>query len=308
MLRGVKYYRRPDTIADAVALVQSNPNSAYLGGGAWIVAQGDPSLEMVVDLQDLGIGAIETTMQQQALQRQAGLAADAQSPATLEIRIGAMASLQALIEHPDIASLADGLLARAAGYVQSRSLREQGTVGGTLITAGPADPLTTALLVLDAEVYYADPVIHKAPFMSFVAFRDRLIRTQVLLTEVRLQRPSGRCAAAFEVVGRSPKDKPIVCAAAYLEVNEGLPSAIRLAVGGAHTQPVRLHKTEHILRGQLLSQSGLDAALAPSLAELDPPSDFRGSAEYRLAMAQVLARRAVFAAWQVARRPGHRAE
>ena len=290
MLRGVKHSRRPDAIGDAVALVQSNPHAAYLGGGAWIVAQGDPSLQMVVDLQDLGIGAIETRLLEQS--------------SAMEVSIGAMATLQTLIDHPDTGSLADGLLARAAGYVQSRTLREQGTVGGALMTAGFEDPLTTALLVLDTEIYYADPVLHKAPFMSFVAYRDRLIHSRVLLTEVRVRQPSGRSAAAFEVVGRSPKDKPIVCAAAYLEVSEGLPSAVRLAVGGAHTQPVRLHKTEHILRGQLLTGDRIDNALAPSLADLAPPADFRGSADYRLSMAQVLARRAVSAAWQAARRRG----
>ncbi len=285
MLRNVKHYRRPAEIGDAVALVQSNPNAAYLGGGTWTVARGDPTLEMVVDLQDLGIGAIEATLE--------------------EIRIGAMTTLQALIDHPDAGQVADGLLAQAAGYVQSRGLREQGTVGGTLITAGPADPLTTALLVLDTEILYADPIIHKAPFMSFVAYRDRLINTRVLLTELHIRRPSGRGAAAFEVVGRSPKDKPIVCAAAYLEMSEGLPSLVRVAVGGAHSQPTRLHKTEHLLRGQLLSRERLEQALQPSLAELAPVPDFRGSAEYRLAMAEVLVRRAVMAAWQAARRIGY---
>ncbi len=285
MLRNVKHYRRPAEIGDAVALVQSNPNAVYLGGGTWTVAQGDPTLEMVVDLQDLGIGAIEATLE--------------------EVRIGAMTTLQTLIDDPDTGQMADGLLARAAGYVQSRGLREQGTIGGTLITAGPADPLTTALLVLDAEILYADPIVHKAPFMSFVAYRDRLINTRVLLTELHIRRPVGRSAAAFEVVGRSPKDKPIVCAAAYLEMSEGLPSMVRVAVGGAHSQPARLHKTEHLLRGQLLSRERLEQALQPSLAELVPVADFRGSAEYRLAMAAVLARRAVMAAWQAARRTGY---
>ena len=167
MLRNVKYYHRPGTIDDAVALVQTSPNAVYLAGGAWIVAQGNPQLETVVDLQDLGIGAIEATLE--------------------EIRIGAMTSLQALIDHPDVAALAGGLLARATGYVQSRNLREQGTVGGALISAGPADPLTTALLVLDVEISYADPTIHRAPFMSFVAYRDRLINTRVLLTRAPCQ-------------------------------------------------------------------------------------------------------------------------
>ena len=282
MLRNLKHYKRPTKIEDAVALVQSTANAVYLGGGAWTVAQGDPSLEFVVDLQDLGLDYVEATL--------------------AEIKIGATASLQALIDHPDAAVLASGLLGRAAGYVQSRNLREQGSVGGTLIVADAAEPLTTALLVLDAEIRYADPVVHKAPFMSFVAYRDRLIKTRALITELRVQRPPAKSAAGFEVVGRSPKDKPIVCAAAYVEVDEGLPNVIRVAVGGAHGQPVRLHKTEHILSGQFLTSDKVMQALAPALADLSPVPDFRGSAEYRLAMAGVLARRAIVGAWQAARR------
>lgn len=282
MLRNLRHYHRPEKVEDAVTLVQTNPNAAYLGGGAWLVAQGDPGLETVVDLQDLGLDFVDATLE--------------------EVRIGAMASLQAVIDHPDTAALADGLLALSASYVQSRNLREQGTVGGTLITAGPADSLTTALLVLDVETFYADPVVHRAPFMSFVAYRERLIKTRVLLTELRIKRPPARSASMLEVVGRSPRDKPIVCAAAYVTVSEGLPDAVRVAVGGAHLRPIRLHKTEHILRGQLIGPERVTEALAPSLAELEPVGDFRGSAEYRLAMAEVLARRALVNAWEQARR------
>ncbi|MCJ7551710.1 MAG: FAD binding domain-containing protein [Anaerolineae bacterium] len=282
MLRNLKHYKRPTKIEDAVALVHSNANAVYLGGGAWTVAQGDPSLEFVVDLQDLGLGYVKATL--------------------AEIQIGATASLQALIDHPDAGALANGLLARAAGYVQSRNLREQGSVGGTLIVADAAEPLTTALLVLDAEIRYADPVVHKAPFMSFVAYRDRLIKTRALITELRVQRPPARSATGFEVVGRSPRDKPIVCAAAYVEVEEGLPNVVRVAVGGAHAQPIRLHKTEHLLSGQFLTSDKVTQAVAPALVDLLPVADFRGSAEYRLSMAGVLARRAIMGAWQAARR------
>lgn len=282
MLRNVKEVKRPTTIEDAVALVQTNTHAAYLGGGAWTVAQGDPTLELVVDLQKLALNFIDATIE--------------------DIRFGMMTTLQQIIDHPDASTLAGGLLAQAAGFVQSRSLREQGTLGGALMVAGPADPLTTALLVLDAEVHYADPTIHKAPFMSFVAYRDRLIKTRVLLTELHVRRPPGRSATAFEVVGRSPKDKPIVCAAAYVAVEEGLASVVQVAVGGAAPQPVRLHKTEHVLRGQLLGRDRVQSALPRALDELEPPADFRGSAEYRYEMAGVLARRAILRAWESARR------
>lgn len=282
MLRNVKTYKRAKDIDEAVALVQSNPHAVYIGGGAWTVAQGDPHLEMVVDLQAAGLNILDSNI--------AG------------VQIGATVTLQAIIDHPDAGTLADGILARAAGYTQSRHLREQGTLGGTLIVAGPADPLTTALLVLDTDILYADPTVHTAPFTSFVAYRDRLIKTRVLITAVRIKRPPARSAAAFEVVGRSPQDKPIVCAAAYVAVDEGLPTEIRLAVGGAEAKPARLYKTEHLLKGQLLTREKVAGALPVSLAELKPGGDFRGSAEYRLEMAQVLLRRAVMEAWEKARR------
>ena len=58
MLRNVKTYHKPTTVDEAVMLVQSNPHATYLGGGAWIVAQGDPTLEVLVDLQHVGLGEI----------------------------------------------------------------------------------------------------------------------------------------------------------------------------------------------------------------------------------------------------------
>jgi len=282
MLRNVKNYWRPTSIEEAVAMVQSNANAAYIGGGAWTVAQGDATLETIVDLQDAGLGMLESNQE--------------------SVRIGATVTLQSIVDHPDAGTLASGILATAASFTQSRNLREQGTLGGTLIVAGPADPLTTALLVLDANILYADPTIHTAPFISFVAYRDRLLKTRVLLTEVRVKRPPSRSAAAFEVVGRSPKDKPIVCAVAYVEVEEGLSVTVRVAVGGAHATPVRLHKTEHLLKGQLLSQAKIEYAMEPSLVELHPVADYRGSEAYRLEMAKVLARRAILGAWEKARR------
>lgn len=284
MLRNVKTYVRPTSIEDAVTFVQSTPNAVYLGGGAWTVAQGNAEIEAVADLQALPLANIDGNLE--------GLS------------LGAMVRVQQLIDHKDACTIADGILAQAALLTQSRTLREQGTLGGTLMVAGKADPLTTVLLVLDTTVSYADPAIHTAPFTSFVAYRDRLIKTRVLLTGLYMTRPSPRSSSAFEVVGRSPRDKPIVCAATTITVEEGLPTIVNIAVGGVDEKPVRLYKTEHLLRGQLLTEDLLTAALTPALQELSPDSDFRGSGQYRLAMAKVLVCRAVLGAWDKARRPG----
>ena len=281
-MRNVRNYVRPESVEDAVTFVQSTPNAVYLGGGAWTVAQGDSAIEAVVDLQGLGLDGIEGGLE--------------------DLQIGSMVRLQQLIDHADAGTVADGILAKAARFTQSRTLREQGTLGGTLMTGGSADPLTTALLVLDTALSYADPVPHTAPFSSFVAYRDRLTKTKVLLTGLSIKRPAPRSSSAFEVVGRSPRDKPIVCAAATVTVDEGLPVVLCIAVGGADIRPVRLYKTEHILRGQLLNEDRVAEACESALQELHPAGDYRGSVEYRLAMTKVLVRRAVFTAWEKARR------
>ena len=284
MLRNVKTYVRPTSIEDAVTFVQSTPNAVYLGGGAWTVAQGSTEIEAVADLQALPLANIDGTLE--------GLS------------LGAMVRVQQLIDHEDAGTIADGILAQAARFTQSRTLREQGTLGGTLMVGGKADPLTAVLLVLDTTVSYADPATHTAPFTSFVAYRDRLIKARVLLTGLHMNRPSPRTSSVFDVVGRSPRDKPIVCAATTITVEEGLPTMVNIAVGGVDEKPVRLYKTEHMLRGQLLTEDMVTAALLPVLQELNPDSDFRGSGEYRLAMAKVLVCRVVLAAWNKARRSG----
>lgn len=281
MLRQLKHYERPQTIEEAVALAQSNTAAQYLGGGAWIVAKGDPTLTTVIDLQGLGLNTITGELEQ--------------------IRIGATATLQALIEHPDTAAFGEGVLVKAARLTQSRNLREQGTLGGTLIVAGSADPLTTVFSVCDADLVYADPAVHVAPFTSFVAYRDRLIKVKALLTELRLKRLPPRSAVTYHTVGRSPMDKPIVGAAAFIHVDEGLATEVRLAVGGLAPLPVRLTKAEVLLRGQLLDETRIKAALDAALDGMESLSDYRGSSEYRLAMARVLGRRALLEAWQKAR-------
>jgi len=89
MLRNVKQYLRPTTIEEAVTLAQTNPHACYLGGGAWVVAQGDPQLETVVDLQGLGLDKIESDVE--------------------GVRLGARVTLQQLLEEAAVSELADGL-------------------------------------------------------------------------------------------------------------------------------------------------------------------------------------------------------
>ena len=78
--------------------------------------------------------------------------------------------------------------------------------------------------------------------------------------------------------------------------------AVRLAVAGGGSAPVRMGAVERSLAGQRLTTDRLESVAALVEAAVSPQADFRGSAEYRRSMAGVLARRALAEAAGLAKR------
>ena len=66
---------------------------------------------------------------------------------------------------------------------------------------------------------------------------------------------------------------------------------MRIGLGGAGPLPMRAARVEQALEGQSLDRASIEKAA--TAADLDPPSDFLGSREYRREMAAVLLERAV---------------
>ena len=111
--------------------------------------------------------------------------------------------------------------------------------------------------------------------------------------------PPGRLTGyALADVARTPADAPIVVAGAMICVAYGRCTHVRLALGGVAPHPVCLPEVEALLVDQLLTSEVIAAAAARAAELVQPTGDFRGSAEYRKAMAGVLAERALQQAWQ----------
>lgn len=94
-------------------------------------------------------------------------------------------------------------------------------------------------------------------------------------------------------VGRTPADEPIVAAVAAVEVTDGVVSQARVALTGVWPKPVGLARAPGKLIGGPLTQEQIQAVAAEVEGEVEPEGDFRGSKEYRRAMAAVLTRRAL---------------
>lgn len=237
-LWNVTEYHRPRRIEEALQLLsRRSPRTVALAGGTRLVGQAPDWVEAVVDLRFLGLSYMKYEED--------------------TLHLGAMTTLQELVDAPYALRLAGGILHEGAQRAAGRNLRHQSTLGGTVAAGAGNDPLLTVLLALKAELVLWTTAKVRAYLSDYLAQRQGLI--------IELRVPLGEAMrGAYEQVGRTPRDQPIVCAAAVSG-----PEGLRVAVGGLGPRPV----------------------LAEELAGLAPPSDFLASGAYRRQMAEVLVKR-----------------
>lgn len=286
----VKEYHRSETLAEALELL-ARPGviSAPLAGGTTLVPRlvaASNEIEAVVDLRRLGLDFIKLEGE--------------------ILRLGATATLADVAEEDVCHRVAGGLLSRAARLNAVVNVRNATTVGGLVVEGDPTSELLLALLALDAEVVVRTAG-GGAQSLKLAAFpgapTDALTggpsagSGRGLLTEVLLLVPRGRVGAGLARVGRTPHDRPIVAAAAVVVREGDVAARVGLAMSGVAGTPLRLDGVEEALAGQALTDEALEQALDGLAERLRPPSDFRGSVEYRQAMAPILARRALREAW-----------
>ncbi len=174
-------------------------------------------------------------------------------------RIGATTRLQDLVD----SSLVPLVLRDLARREAPNTIRNAATVGGTIGTSDPESELLAGLLALDAVVTLARAGSTTEHTLDEI-LDNPILLNGAIMTSVSI--PSNGLAAA-DRTGRTPMDRPIVMAVAH-RAHDG---AVRLAMTGVAAHPVVVDP------GQI--------------GALDPPSDFRGSTDYRRKLAEVLADR-----------------
>jgi len=259
---------KPTTIAEAVKLIQQ-PNTVALAGGTSLIASKRRDVNAVVDLSALGLVYIKE--------------------ANGAIALGATTTLAMLAESPMLRALANGIVAQAAHRSAASIRRNQATVAGTLISE-PDGVLAVALLALDAQVTVVQKESRLVTLDDFLLNREHLL-THALVTELSVPMKNPR--ASLQTVARTPSDKPIVSVVASARMENGIAHEVRLALGGVAETAVRAVTAENTLAGKAWSDAMIENAARTAAAGLSPHSDYRGSAEYRQEMAQVLLRRAL---------------
>jgi aerobic carbon-monoxide dehydrogenase medium subunit len=287
MLLNLREYHRPGDAEDVQRvlelLARRDVRTMLLAGGDALVGAADPTVEAVVDLQALA--ALDF------------ISANVDTPV---LRVGAMTTRTALTQYLERETdwSQYRVVAESARRWSGSVQRNRATVGGAIATAASDDPLVVALLACNAQVTLVTrPDPRSLSLAEFLPARAVLLTESTLIVEVSV--PLDRKATwALASVARTPSDAPIVIAVAMLAQEHGRCAAARVALGGVAEMPIVLPEIEAAVVGKIASPDLFAEAGNRAASLVQPSGDFRGSAEYRRAMAGVLTERALNMAWR----------
>lgn len=264
---------RPETIEQALSLLKE-PGTVALAGGTELIASRRREVRALVDLTGLGLAYIRDEKG--------------------AVAIGAMTTLGEVAESPILRAAANGVIARAAHRSATSLLRNQSTVAGRMISE-PAGVFSTVLAACEATVTLAhgpsSTEVEGSVRMDDFLRQPRQFLKSAIVTQVVIPGSSLGRRAGIETVARTPRDKPIVSVCATIELEDKLVGAVALALGGIGETAVRALTAEGRLVGRVLNDEVIESASRDAMSHLDPPSDYRGSAEYRREMVRVLTAR-----------------
>jgi CO/xanthine dehydrogenase FAD-binding subunit len=214
------------------------------------------------------------------------------------LRLGALVSHAELVDHPVVRERFTAL-ADASAIVGSHATRAWGTIGGNVMNASPAMETGGPLVCFDATAtLQSSSGSRTVPVADLFAGPGQTTAApNELLVSVELPEPaagSGSCYARLEY--RRQMEIAVVGATAVVTLDDGEVTDARIAITALAPTIHRVAEAEALLVGSDGGRAAAEAAAKAAAAASAPISDVRASAEYRRAMAAVIARRAIEAA------------
>ncbi len=210
------------------------------------------------------------------------------------VEIGAMTTYSD-VSRNEVVNRVAPTLAKAAGAVGSRHIRNRGTVGGSLAHADPAGDVPVALLALDASIHLAGSgtVRTCASDDWFTGLFEVSMSEDEVLTGVTIPQPAETVRHGYHRFSYREGEYPMIVAAAVLDWDGGVCTSARVAMGGVGAHPVRLVAVEDRLTGSAVEAGDIDAAAAIASELVHPPSDVRGSTGWKRKVAVEYMKRAL---------------
>jgi carbon-monoxide dehydrogenase medium subunit len=277
-------FHNPGSLSEAFALLETYGEDArVMAGGTALVIQMKQRLsqpEHVINLRRIpGLDSIED----------AGDGSGA-------MRVGALCTQQQLATSP-LMSERIPLVTETYQRVATPRIRCMATVGGGLVHGDPSQDPPPTLIVLGASV-----TLTSANGERTIPMQDLLIDYyetdvqpgEILTSLVVPPAPTGSGAAYIKFLPRTADDYATVAVAAVVTPGPANTCQdVRLALGSVGMTAIHATQAEDLLRGQPLTEENIRACAASVKDLVDPLDDYRGSAEYKRDMSEVMTRRAI---------------
>jgi CO/xanthine dehydrogenase FAD-binding subunit len=273
-------YRVPDTVEEALELMQEHGEAAKLlaGGQSLVPAMNfrivQPS--MLIDLNRLK--EMEFVHEKECLQ------------------IGAM-TRERTLEYDERIARRSPLLHEAAPNIAHPQIRNRGTIGGSIVNADPAAELPVLMVALNARLkarsVSGERWIDASDF--FVGMFTTALESNEVLMEIELPFLQARTGWSFMEVAPRAGDYALMGVAALVTLDEdGKCQQAKLVYLNAGDGPVEAKESVQGLAGERLTDSLIDSAADfASEKEIYPYGNVHASPDFQRHLANVLAKKAL---------------
>jgi carbon-monoxide dehydrogenase medium subunit len=272
-------YEAPHSLDQAVALLAGEQGDArVLAGGTDLLVQMKTDLiepVLIVDIK--GIAELRE------IKEEGG-----------GFRLGAAVSGAELKEHAKLKATWPGVV-EAANLIGSTQVQGRASLGGNLCNGSPAADSVPALIAAGAKVSIVGPKGRREALVEDIMTGPRklsLAKGEIVASFLLPPKPARTGDAYLRFIPRTEMDIAVVGCGICLTLDaSGTCTAARVSLGAVAPRPLLVAPAAAALIGTKIDDAALKKLDAAASAACQPIDDKRGTKEYRIKVAGVLARR-----------------
>ncbi len=282
-------FEAPKTLEAATALLAgANGKARILAGGTDLIIQmrsGRIEPELLIDIK--GIPEMRTISVEDG-----------------SYRFGAAVGCMELMEHAGLTSTWPGVI-DGVKLIGSIQVKARASVGGNLCNASPAADSVPALIAAGARVSIIGPKGRREALVEEIPTgpgKNSLANGEFVVSFLLPKRPAHSGDAYLRFTPRTEMDIAVVGAGVNLTLDaSGTCQQARVCLGAVAERALLVPEAAAALIGTKVDDAALDRLAAAASAACRPIDDKRGTREFRIKVAGVMARRAAELAVQRAR-------
>jgi aerobic carbon-monoxide dehydrogenase medium subunit len=282
-------YEAPDTIEAAAKLLAAESGARVLAGGTDLLVQMRSEIVTPTLLVD-----IKKIAEMRQVKEEAG-----------GFRVGAAVTGAELKEHPKLSKIWPGVV-EAANLIGSTQIQGRATMGGNLCNGSPAADSVPALIAAGAVAAIVGPSGRRELKVEDIMLAPRklaLTKGEIIASFLLPARPAKSSDAYLRFIPRTEMDIAVVGCGLSLTLDAGgTCTSARVGLGAVAARPLLVADAAKALIGSKVDDAALAKLEQAARAACKPIDDKRGSIEFRIDVAGVLARRTALIALERARK------